>query len=645
MDPSQKRPKRTLKPGVKKRRPPLACIQCYQRKLKCGKEFPSCGRCVKAGIADECTYRGQPHQKDVMTRLVRQNNTEAIPAPKVSSQDGLQKSSLPTPSGTGEITHLRRRGNFVQFYGYSYHMNFYQQFPELQSYIARVKATHPSINVARDGVYPPQNEGIARGQRRTASASSAALELLIPSKSVADALVQSYLDRFETTHRVLDRSVFMADYHRHWGDSMSTATSFLAQLLLVLAAGASLHPDIHFEKESETSIYVSIYVQTTEWIEVAESWLTSSTDVVPHSPCTIACHCLLLIAKRANYIQGSSFWTSTGALMRLAMAAGYHREANPAARISPYNLEIRRRLWTTIVELDVQAAVERGMPPSLRMNDFSTHRPLHINDDQIHESLENGGVDLPMEAMSDTSFQVIMLKSLPTRLAICSYVNGYDVAIEFEQVQELAEALHNAIRDIPDWKGRAADPRQERLAMYLSTLLKVYLCQYSLLLYAKFGCQSPDSFQSAICRRARLDASTTILECYQRLVDDGIVPKHACQTGLMVAALDLCHEIYLSHGPGVEAIGVTTSLGFAHHLLGAVEQVLKILQTRISRTLHGLNEYYLLSMIIGLVKTKISPATRSSNDTEAANRAIQVCTFLHTARASLLTCDSPIQPV
>ncbi|PYI35278.1 hypothetical protein BP00DRAFT_480459 [Aspergillus indologenus CBS 114.80] len=638
MDPSQKRPKRTLKPGVKKRRPPLACIQCYQRKLKCGKEIPSCGRCVKAGIADECTYRGQPHQKDVMTRSIRQNNTEAIPAPKVSSQDGLQKSSLPAHGGTGEITHLRRRGNVVQFYGYSYHMNFYQQFPELRSYIAHIKATHPSINVARDGVYPPQNEGIARGQRHTVSESSAALELLIPSKSVADALVHSYLDRFETTQRVLDRSVFMADYHRYWGDSMSTATSFLAQLLLILAAGASLHPDLHFEKESETSIYM----QTTKWIQVAESWLTSSTDIVPHSPCAIACQCLLLIAKRANYIQGSSFWSSTGALMRLAMAAGYHREANPAARISPYDQEIRRRLWTTIVELDVQAAVERGMPPSLRPNDFSTHRPLHINDDQIHESLENGGVALPMETMSDTSFQVIMLKSLPTRLAVCSYVNGYNVAKEFEQVQELAEALHNAIRDIPDWKSRAADPRQERLAVYLSTLLKIYLCQYSLLLYAKFGCQSPDSFQSAICRRARLDASTTILEWYQRLVEDDIVPKHAYQAGLMVAALNVCHEIYLSHGL---PFGIATSLGVAHHLLGAVEQVLEVLETRISRTLHGLNEYYLLSMIIGLVKTKISPATRSSNDTEAANRAIQVCTFLYTARASLLTCDSPIQPV
>ncbi|PYH86715.1 hypothetical protein BO82DRAFT_324951 [Aspergillus uvarum CBS 121591] len=640
MDRFQKTPKRTPKPGARKRRPPLACVQCYERKVKCGKQSPSCSRCVRAGIAEQCTYRGgSAHQKDVMASPVRSNHRDATPAPRVlSSENGLQPATPPAPARINEITHLRRRGGLVQFYGYSYHMNFYQQFPELRSYIAGVKTRYPGINVARDEVFPPVHESTTFEKHASVPVSAAVLKVMIPSKSVADALVQTYLDRFETTHRVLDRSAFMTEYNCHWSGSMSTTPFFIAQLLLVLATGASFYPETYLQNESKTSIYM----QAIRWIDVAESWLTSSPDVMPHSPCAIACQCLLLIAKRANYIQGSSFWTSTGALMRLAMAAGYHWEVNPASHISPYDQEIRRRLWTTIVELDVQAAVERGMPPSLRPNDFLTERPLHINDDKIHKSLEDGGAALPMETMSDTSFQVILLKSLPTRLAICSYVNGNDVAMEYKQVQELAEALHNAIRDIPDWNNRAADPRQERLAVYLGTLLKVYLCQYSLLLYAKFGCQSPDSFQSVICRRARLDASTAILDCYQRLVDDEIVPKHTCQTGLMIATLNICHEIYLSHGP---SIGIATSLGVAHYLLGAVENVLAILETRISRTLHGLNEYYLLSMIIGLVKTKISLATRSSNDTEAANRAIQVCTLLHTARASLLACDSPIQPV
>ena len=129
MDTSRRKMKRTLKPSTKRRRPPLACIQCYQRKVKCGKEFPSCSRCVRAGIAEECTYRGVlTHQKDGMTSPARSNYQEAAPVPRVlSSESGLQAESQPAPAGIHEMTHLRRRGGLIQFYGYSYHMNFYQQ--------------------------------------------------------------------------------------------------------------------------------------------------------------------------------------------------------------------------------------------------------------------------------------------------------------------------------------------------------------------------------------------------------------------------------------------------------------------------------------------------------------------------------------
>ncbi|PYH40454.1 uncharacterized protein BP01DRAFT_395851 [Aspergillus saccharolyticus JOP 1030-1] len=643
MDPHRTGPLRTVQnqSGVRKRRPPLACLQCYQRKLKCGKEFPSCSRCVKAGLAHQCTYRGNSApQGRVSNTVVHLDTTTDSPGFNASLQDESQEVSRPSPGGAGEITHLRRRKGVVQFYGYSYHMNFYQQFPELRSYIGGVKAKNQMINIARDQVYPPQGESISHNRLGTNSVGASSLESLLPTKPVADALVQNYLDRFETMHRALDRSVFLAEYDRHWNDPLSSAPIFLIQLLLILATGASLHPDTCLAAWSEASIYTL----TTQWIEAAESWLTSSHHHVPHSPQVIASHCLLLIAKRANYMQGSSFWTSTGALVRMAMAAGYHREVNAAARIAPYDQEMRRRLWITIVELDMQAALERGMPPTIRPGDFSTRMPLHVDDGEVLETPDDPQSATPLDTLTDCSFQNAFWQSMPTRCAICTYVNGCDGDIGFERVQELGEGLYKAIRDIPEWNTTGSDLPRRRTAMYLRTMLKIYLCQYSLLLYTKFTCQSPDSFQSSICRRARLEASTTIVECYRKLIVDEILERHACRTGLMVAALNICHEIYLSYGPG-EAISMITNLGVSQHLLDALEQVLSILERRIKRTMHGLNEYYVLSMIIGLVKAKLSPETRVVSDKEAAHRATIVCTFLQEARASLLAADQPTYPV
>ena len=44
----------------KRRRKALSCYDCRRRKLKCDREYPSCGRCRKAGQADSCFYEAGP---------------------------------------------------------------------------------------------------------------------------------------------------------------------------------------------------------------------------------------------------------------------------------------------------------------------------------------------------------------------------------------------------------------------------------------------------------------------------------------------------------------------------------------------------------------------------------------------------------
>lgn len=44
----------------KRRRKALSCYDCRRRKLRCGREYPSCSRCQKAGQADSCIYESDP---------------------------------------------------------------------------------------------------------------------------------------------------------------------------------------------------------------------------------------------------------------------------------------------------------------------------------------------------------------------------------------------------------------------------------------------------------------------------------------------------------------------------------------------------------------------------------------------------------
>ncbi|KAI5460163.1 hypothetical protein BGZ63DRAFT_465563 [Mariannaea sp. PMI_226] len=635
--------RRVVKPGVKRRRPPLACIQCYQRKLKCGRELPSCSRCSKAGIADECTYRGgrgPPSSTEVNGTDSSSGTADAVteslraPALSVAAVGASESERRPASSdGQAKMAHLDEHETVTKFYGYSYPLNFYQQFTELRPYIIQIKTDNPSINALRDDIYSVPTHRYRYLPVTQDTALGDTLRQLIPKKPIADALVQTYIDRFEIVHRVFDIPAFITAYNNHWANPLCTQASFLSQLLLVVATAASFHSGISIDVDSSKTVHDHALA----WVDAAETWLGSPANPSSRSSDNLASHCLLLIAKRANYIQEGSFWTQTGALVRRAMAAGYHREATSTVKMSPYYREMRRRLWMTIIELDLQASIERGMPTNVRIGDFNTISPLNIDDDKLPNSIQDSPKDVPLTTLTNTSFQVLLYRSLPVRLKICAFVNGCCEQDDFDQVLQLEGELGQALQDIPEWTNPQADPRQQQTAMYLASLLRIVLHQYAIVLHIQFSIQVPPSSKSAICRRARLEASMKILDLHQKLLYDEIIPAQACRTGLVLAALNICHEIYMNFGPHSSEHSATMTIfpEISTFLIATAEQVLQMLETRISETLKGLNEYYILSMTIGLVKSKLWPESSAKSDKEAADRVTRICTILQTLLATI----------
>lgn len=363
-------------------------------------------------------------------------------------------------------------------------------------------------------------------------------------KSIMDVLVQTYIDRYEITHRILHIPTFITKYNSHWTDQSSTPVSFLVQMLLVAATAASCHPEVCIDMFSHKTNHDHVI----KWVEATEAWVSSHSKQHPCSWNTLATHCLLLIAKRANFLKEGSFWTSTGTLVRWAMAAGYHREVISVARMSPFDREMRRRLWITIVELDLQASIERGMPPSVRIGDFNIKPPLNVDDERLKESMQGSLAGIPIAKLTNTSFQALLYRSLPVRLRICAFINGSCEDVDFDKVLELEEELGQALRDIPAFDNPQADPRQHQTATYIKSMLGIVLHQYILLLHSHFLVQNPSPCKAVICRRARLEASMKILDYYQRLLNDEALPGQACRTGLVLAALSICHEMYLNFG-------------------------------------------------------------------------------------------------
>lgn len=80
----------------KRKRTALSCYRCRSRKVKCGRELPSCLRCVKGGFAESCNYDSRAvHSENVTTRSNLANTEVSNDTEDHHREDGTWVSGEP----------------------------------------------------------------------------------------------------------------------------------------------------------------------------------------------------------------------------------------------------------------------------------------------------------------------------------------------------------------------------------------------------------------------------------------------------------------------------------------------------------------------------------------------------------------------
>jgi hypothetical protein len=99
-------------------------------------------------------------------------------------------------------------------------------------------------------------------------------------------------------------------------------------------------------------------------------------------------------------------WTLLAVLVRIATAMNLHREPSKyCTYYSPYQRELRRRLWWRIRYLDVFSSIDRGSELLISADSCSVQLPTFTNDDMFDENstiipvLENQDTDLSFTNM------------------------------------------------------------------------------------------------------------------------------------------------------------------------------------------------------------------------------------------------------
>ncbi len=95
----------------------------------------------------------------------------------------------------------------------------------------------------------------------------------------------------------------------------------------------------------------------------------------------------------------------TGVAIRMGQALGLHRDGSNFQNMSPYDTEMRRRVWWALCVLDVRASEDQGTDLAITAASTDTKLPLHIDDSDIDP--DNKTPPAPREGATSMTYSLI----------------------------------------------------------------------------------------------------------------------------------------------------------------------------------------------------------------------------------------------
>jgi hypothetical protein len=439
-----------------------------------------------------------------------------------------------------------------------------------------------------------------------ASHNPASLLALIPDRTTTDAPVTQYLDLFETTYRVLHIPSFRHAYRELWRSPHEASLEFLVTLLLAMASVVCVsgrYP-IKFLGLSSRGREAA-----TEWIGASKSWLQAQSQKLV-TLATFQIEILVMLAEAINCLSLKAQWVTSGHLLRMAMAADLHREPSELSpRISAFDQEMRRRLWATILELELLIAATRGMSSAIRTDAWDCLPPSNIDDEKFSEASQDLPPSKPVSTYTKTSFLCTAQQNVALRLDLLTHVNAVKSNLEFEQVLQYDAKLRQALDDLPDWQS-------DQGAQLASALARSQLEEFLILIHQPFAIQIDHQSRFFYSRAACRDAAIGTLSSYNSLTAPFDMFSCFFRNNDLKASLAICHDL-------VHSRNNSCSLAYnKSEVMDMVEKALSRLGDRVMHLGQGVNSYWNVTIALGLAYSKLLP--REASDEYAQQAAARV---------------------
>jgi hypothetical protein len=357
-----------------------------------------------------------------------------------------------------------------------------------------------------------------------------------------------------------------------------------------------------------------------KWIKASDAWL-SEQSAKHRRLIHYQIACLLYLGKRVNTIKKKRFWTGSGSLIQDGIAVGLHREPTlMGGQITVYHQEMRRRIWSTLQEFDMQASFDHGLPTLLSTLHYDVNPPQTLDDEDFDENTTTLPEAKPQSEYTFSSFQNQSRQSLPLRLELSRMLTGPTSQIDYDQVIRYTNDLTQEIDALPSWdmSPNGANTKKNPLIAY--TLLHVQLKQYLIPLHQPFLKLRKQNSKYQYSEIIYYNAARDIVLLHDKLYEQGVRCLNFLREDALTTAINLCSVTMLQPRGSTNMIMINSP-----HTLKLIEKCIAMKEDRLLRC--GNNEpwgYSIMCAALGLLEAHLGTKSTEMAKSTSAERFVNL---------------------
>lgn len=311
---------------------------------------------------------------------------------------------------------------------------------------------------------------------------------ILPNKPVCDRLLDAYIAVSEGLYRIIHIPTFRVEYESYW-EGGRCSEGFLPRLLGVISIGSRFNSESRGLGHDRSD---SIHMPTA--CALVRSWLDSLRGKQLVDFTTLQAEVLLLHGQRMITPRNQDSWTQMGFIVRMAMTMGLHRDPSEFPQVSIFAGELRRRLWFTIMDLDLHLALACNLSCCVKESEYTCRPPRNLDDDELYPEMKELPPAQPIDHMTTMQLQSFAASTLPYRLKAASILSRLDTVEDYHEVIDVGSKLERLVDDViylfP--RNQSLDPRGLYKEWRDRALLDMHIRRTLVALYRPFALSTVD---------------------------------------------------------------------------------------------------------------------------------------------------------